>query len=272
MSESNSIIIVNFNAIDSLRALLASLDLSQATTTEVIVVDNALTDDSRKMVRQEFPGVKLLKQETNRGFGAAVITGLNEASGDVVAICHSDVIATVHVITEMCDRVREGRGARRVAAVVPRLIGLDRQEVPSAAKLPGLARGIMGVFAPDKARSTFVPQLDHVADHEWALCACAAFDRDVLDSVGGFDQNFFMYYADADLCRRLHDRSYRILFARDLAVVHGKQYAASAMPPHLGRLLRKDQLRYFAKHHPKWHGHFLAGAMKLRNMVKPEDA
>lgn len=262
----NSIIIVNYNAAPSLRALLNSLDLSNATTTEVIVVDNASIDDSREMVRNQFPSVKLVELETNRGFGAAINRGLNEAVGDVVAICHSDVIATVHVITELCDRVREGRG-RRVAAVVPRLIGLDKQEAPSAARMPGLGRGIVGVFAPSRAQRKFVPHLDHAADHEWAMCACAAFDRETLDAAGGFDQGFFLYYVDADLCRRLHERSYRILFARDLAVVHGKQFAESAMAPHLGRLLRKDQLRFFAKHHPKWQRHVLSGAMQVRDWV-----
>lgn len=265
----NSIIIVNYNAAESLRALLNSLDLANATTTEVIVVDNASMDDSRRMVRDEFKNVKLIEIEINRGFGAAINRGLEESLGDVVAICHSDVIATVHVITELCDRVREGRH-RRVAAVAPRLIGLDKREAPSAARLPGLTRGLLGVFSPGHAQRKFVPHLDHASDHEWALCACAAFDRETLDEAGGFDQGFFLYYADADLCRRLHERSYRILFARDLAVVHGKQFAENVMAPHLGRLLRKDQLRYFAKHHPKWHRHVLSGAMQLREWVRGE--
>jgi GT2 family glycosyltransferase len=270
MSVTNSIVIVNYNAAPSLRALLNALDLSESTTTEIVVVDNGSIDDSREIVRKEFPAAKLVEMESNRGFGAAANRGITESAGDVVAICHSDVIASVHVVAELCDRVREGR-SRRVAAVAPRLIGLDKHDVPSAARLPGLGRGIVGVFSPGAAQQKFIPSLDHATDDEWALCACAAFDCEVLNSIGGFDQGFFQYYADADLSRRLHDRSYRILFARDLAVVHGKQYEQNAMPPHLGRLLRKDQLRYFAKHHPKWKQHVLAGAMKLRDLVAKGD-
>src|SRR5688572_28355690 len=72
-SSTNSLVIVNFNAAESLRTLLTALELSQSTTTDVIVVDNASNDDSRKMVRGEFAkhGVKLVKTEQNRGFGAA---------------------------------------------------------------------------------------------------------------------------------------------------------------------------------------------------------
>lgn len=256
MSIQNSIVIVNCNGGESLQAALTALKLQEAVTTEVIVVDNASFDDPTELVKRQFPQVRLIRLESNRGYAAAANRGMHESRGQVVVFCHADVMASVHGLTELADHVREGAG-RRVVGVAPRVVGRDGVEQPTVGRLPTLARGAMGVLNPPAARRVYRSSLDHLADHEWVAMPCIAFDCDVLARLGGFDKQFFCYYHDADLCARLHERSHRILFRRDVTVIHTGGAPGDAVPDHLARLMRKDQQRYFRKHRPAWEGNFL---------------
>lgn len=267
MAVLTSIAIVSFNQKPALRALLTALDVEHAPNTEFVVVDNASFDGSAEMVAEEFPHARLVRLKTNKGFAAAANRAMLESIAPVVVLCQADIIATVHVLLELADRLREAAG-RRAAAIFPRQLGKDKAEHPSVAPLPGLGRGMAGIFNPPAAAGAFVPFLDHVAPGEWGLLACAAFNADILQQIGGFDERFFLYYADADVCQRLHDRDYRILIAKDLSVVHLS--AGQPLPPHLRRIMRKDQLHYFQKHRPFWQHDLLAAADQVRQWVVKE--
>src|SRR5690242_19607695 len=219
----NSIIIVSHNKKPALRAMLEALELEHATTSEVIVVDNASFDDSADMVASEFPQVKLIRGQHNRGFAASAQRGINSAGGTVAVLCHSDLVAPIHTLAELADHVRlgnKGAAGSRIVAAIPRILDRNRMDQPSVGRLPGLGRGMIGVFKPSAARKLHVPYLDHVADHEWATFTCFAIDLDALSRVGMLDPRFFLYYADADLCQRIHDKGWRIAVRRDLSVVH----------------------------------------------------
>jgi|SRR5688500_4223656 GT2 family glycosyltransferase len=267
----NSIVIVNFNDAAGLRRMLSRLKLEEATASEVIVVDNASADGSAELVERQFPRVRVIRREFNKGFAVGANRGIREATGSVVVVCHSDVVADVHVLAELADRVREGE-SRRVVGVLPRLIDEAGDEQPFVGRLPGLGRALVGVFRPAAAIRCEVPLLDHVADHEWARFACVALSAEFLAGAGEFDERFFRYFADADLCRRAHDRSYRLLIARDLKVIHTGRSPNDDPPPHLAAIMRKDLERYFAKHRPKWEQGVLQLDLKLHRWMRNERA
>ncbi|MGH7214635.1 MAG: glycosyltransferase family 2 protein [Tepidisphaeraceae bacterium] len=268
MAVANSIIIVNFNAKAALSALLTTMRLDEATVTETIVVDSNSFDGSADFVRQSFPQVKVVQCETNTGFAAAANRGIREAEGDVAVLVQSDVLATVHVLTELCDFVREGR-SRRIAAAIPRILGPDMQEQPTVCLLPGTMAGIIGAFAPSRAIRCDTPSLDHVADHEYATAVCMALDLAALARVGDFDESFFLHYADADLCLRLHEKQFRIVVAKKLSVVHETD-ARQAPPAHLERLIRKGQMRFFEKHRGGIGLTMVRAAMKVAGWMKKD--
>jgi GT2 family glycosyltransferase len=265
----SSIVIVNYNKAAALRRMLQGLALEQSTACEVIVVDNASEDGSAHMLKQEFPQVKRLRRERNRGFAVGANRGINEAQGAVVVICHSDLIASIHTLSELADRVREGQ-SRRVAAAVPRLVDENRRDEPMIGRFPGLGRALVGVFKPGAARACYVPHMDHVADHEWARLPCVALNADILHSLNNFDERFFLDYADMDLCLRLHERSYRILIANDLPVIHTGRDPNAEPPEHLAAIMREDQQRYFEKHRPKWEQNVLELDAKVYRWVKKQ--
>jgi N-acetylglucosaminyl-diphospho-decaprenol L-rhamnosyltransferase len=248
---SNSIVIVNFNARAALLALLKSLALHEATSTEVIVVDSASTDGSVEAARAQAPQAKVMRLETNRGFYSAANKGIDRAEGDVVVVCHSDVIADIHTLAELGDQARETEG-RKVAAVVPRFVGVDGAEQPFVATLPKLTTGVAGALHPLAAWQCRVPFLDHLAENEWARFACVALNRNYLTTTGAFDPKFFLYYGDADQCARIHAKQLRILVSKTVKVTHAGAALGKEIPPHLLRILRKDQERYAQKHLPSW--------------------
>src|SRR5690242_17112803 len=135
-----SIVVVNSDQKDYLRALLSALKVEEAPTTEVIVVDNDSFDGSAEMVKAEFPRVRLLRLEQNHGFAHAANKALDAAGGDVAVLLRApDVVTTIHVLSELADLVREGR-PRRVAAVSARLYAPDKSELPLVARFPTLGR------------------------------------------------------------------------------------------------------------------------------------
>src|SRR5262245_31475695 len=214
MAVQNSVVIINHNSKDALTKLLANLAVGQAVTSEVIVVDSGSFDGSADLVHEDFPTVRLIRLEDNLGFSAASNRGFADATGQVIVFCHADIVAEIHQLAELADRVREGEEARVVAAL-PRLTREDGAELPLVGSLPGLGAAMLGMFTPSVSRGCEIPVLDHVADNEWAQMPCAAINADILQKLGGFDERFFVYYADADLCARLHEKSLRIAIRRD---------------------------------------------------------
>lgn len=258
---------VNHNCSGPLAQMLSALEMEQSLTTEVIVVDSASTDDSVALVRQSFPTVRIIEMPMNRGFAAAANRAMLDVAGDIAIVCSSELVAPVHTLAELGDRVRQGAAAR-MAVALPRLIDSSRDELPIVGRLPGALRGTLGIFSPPLARRVEVPPLDHVPDHQWALLHCAAFECGLLHRLGGFDERFFRYYYDADVCLRLHERSYRISIQRDLPVVYTGPSERSAAP-HLRRLMRLDQHRFFQKHRPTWEQGLLRLDEKVWRLLRP---
>lgn len=269
----NSIVVVNFNTKAALLSLLKTLALHEATSTEVIVVDSASFDGSADAVRAMSaagqPLLKLLPLSTNRGFFHAANQGIDRAQSEVVVLCHADVITDVHTLAELGDQAREAE-SRKAVAVVPRLVGVDGAEQPFVGKLPKLATALAGELNPRLALSCQTPVLDHVAEHEWARFACVAFNRNYLATVGMFDEKFFLYFGDTDLCARIHARQLRVLISKTVKVTHAGVAAGKDVPEHLLRILRKDQQHYAKKHLPQWQHGMMRAAGAVRGWMGVE--
>jgi len=265
----NSIVVVNYNAKPALLALLKSLALEEATSTEVIVVDSASHDGSADAVREmavAHPFLKLLQLKANHGFFYAANKGIDQALSDVVVVCHGDVITDVHTLAELGDQARETE-SRKAVAVVARLAGVDGTEQPFVGTMPKLGSAVAGELNPRLALTCQVPVLDHLQEHEWARFVCAAFNRNYLATVGMFDPKFFMYFGDADLCARIHARQLRVLISKTVKVTHAGAASGKEVPDHLLRILRKDQAHYAEKHLPGWQKGVMRAAGTVRGWL-----
>jgi len=267
---SNSIVIVNFNSKAALLALLHSLQIDEATNSEVIVVDNASFDGSVEAASEQFPRAKVVTMPSNRGFAAAANVGIDQAQGAIVVVCHSDVIADVHTLADLADQAREAEG-RKVAAVVPRLVGVDGQPQAMVGRQPGLMRCLAGVFNPTLMLKTRIPVLDHLADGDWARFVCVALNVEHLTLTGGFDEEYFLYCADADLCARIERKQLRVLISKSVTVKHGGSELGKQTPAHLLRLLSKDQRHYRNKYLSSWQQKIVSLVATVRGWVIKAD-
>jgi len=226
-----TVIVVSWNTRDLLgRCLTAVLRDGAGLIPEVIVVDNASADGSADLVASRFPSVRLIRNPDNRGFGRACNQGLAIARGEAVLFLNPDA--------EPCDdalaRLVECLESRPdVGAVGPLLLtpggepGLTYGYFPSVvtALLPllrPLARLLpyppdlhaLGVVPPPIPRNAPLRDVDY-------LCGAAlVVRRDLLTRLGGFDERFFLYFEETDLCRRIHAAGFRVVLLPAARALH----------------------------------------------------
>ena len=212
-----SIIIVSFNTKDKLGKCLSCLDASQY---EVIVVDNASADGSVEMVREMFPQVSLIASDTNLGFGRGNNVGLDRATGELILFLNSDAYVQDDAITKLETAFTDPS----VATVGPKLLNLDGSLQESVAGrltlwnvfleqtyLDAVARKLGGGYW----RTKRMP-MDRASEVDQVMGACLMMRKRYEQR---FDERFFMYCEDTELCERLKLHG-KILYVPMAEVVH----------------------------------------------------
>jgi GT2 family glycosyltransferase len=221
-----SVVIVNWKTKDLLRPCLRSLlaelrDLAH----EIIVVDNASSDGSGAMVREEFPTVALIENVSNVGFPRANNQAVAHCRGRFVLLLNPDTLVEPHAVTRMIDRLKTDTS---LGAVGCRLIRPDRSvQYECARNFPNLwnvaffLTGLTRVFPRSRIVGHWhMTYWDHTDDRlvPCLLGACIMMPRALLETLGGLDEH--MYLEDIDLCYRIRQTGRRILFVSDAAIVH----------------------------------------------------
>lgn len=263
MKPSLSIIIISFNTKELLRECLTTLfKYTQNLTIEVIVVDNASHDGSQEMVKQEFPEVRLIESAINLGFASANNLGFRLSHGRYVVMLNSDAFIhedTLHKsFKHMEDNPLIGLGGGR-------LIGKDGSWQPSARMLPSLLNDFlhMSGLAARYPNSRFFGRADSTwASPEesrrcgWVPGAFAIVRREVLEKVNYFDERFFLYFEEVDLCKRIQQQGYTVWYWGDVIITHlggesSKTIKHLSLAPSGNQLTlwrMRSQLIYYRKH------------------------
>ena len=220
-----SVIIVSYGTRDLTLAALESVrGASERVALETVVVDNASPDDSAERIAETHPWVELIRSPENRGFAAGANLGAQRASGEWLLFLNSDARLLEDSVPNLLDA---GRSMGTPGAVGPLLLGPDGPEASvghfygfrrDLAQFLRLGRLFPGIRALD---GIFLGRLpEHREPVEWMSGACLLVRRDTFRSVGGFDEAYFMYVEDMDLCFRLRRAGYINLFAPDAVVRH----------------------------------------------------
>jgi N-acetylglucosaminyl-diphospho-decaprenol L-rhamnosyltransferase len=259
-----SIVILNWNVRELLDRCLASLR-SDHYALEIIVVDNASHDDSVTMVRAKYPQVTLIVNTGNRGFTGGNNQGIEASHGRYVLVLNPDT----EVLADALDRlVRYLDDHPEVGVLGPQLLNPDRSIQSSRRRFPTLAtaffestwlqglapRGILTHYYMDD-----VP-LDHAHEVDWLNGAGTVFRREVIDQVGGYDaQNFFMYSEELDLCRRVKEAGWKIVYLPEARVIHyvGQSSDQAVAARHI--YFQTSKVHYFRK----WHGSLPANLLRV---------
>lgn len=263
MRPSLSVIIVSFNTKDTLRQCLSALAKhSKNLTVETIVVDNNSHDGSQLMIKEEFPHVRLIESSINLGFAAANNLAFKLCQGRYIVMLNSD--AFIHKDTlqnafkHMEDNSLIGLGGAR-------LIGCDRSLQPSARMFPSLLNDflLLSGLAAKHPSSRFFGRADGTwaspetsRECDWVPGAFAIVRRDALEKANYFDERFFLYSEEVDLCKRIKNLGYQIWYWSDVTVTHiggesSKEVKHLSMA-NSGRQLTlwrmRSQLLYYRKH------------------------
>ena len=246
-----SVVVLSYNARPHLERCLAAL---AAGDHELVVVDNASTDGSGELVRTHFPAASLLEFDRNRGFGAANNAGMCAASGRYYLLVNADAWPVGDAVAEL---VRYADANPAVGAAGPCLRNVDGSLQRSVRGFPTAWRIATEYFFLRKLaprtrllNSFYAGDFAHDVEREadWLKAAVLLLRREAIDEVGGFDESFFLFSEEVDLCKRLHEAGWAVRFWRRAEFIHVGGASTAPQWGSMYRELLRSHLRYFAKH------------------------
>lgn len=260
--------IVSYNSRELLCHCLASI--KPEPWQQVIVVDNLSSDGSAETVRREFPWVNLMVSKTNNGYGAAANLAIANCSAKYVLLLNADTVlqpGTLQVLRDYLDRHSQ------VAVVGPRLVNPDGTPQASTHPFPTPLQSLMLETKLTRVVERFPKSASiQVAQAvPWILGAALAFRRDAFEAVGGFDESFFMYYEEVDLCYRLHQAGWETHIVPQAVVVHVGGASTKHHRAAMLQQLYKSLCHFYQRHYSsgqKLQLRFTLTYLMLRNILK----
>jgi GT2 family glycosyltransferase len=246
------VVIVSYECREPLLAALAALGADGPPARAVWLVDNASRDGSAAAVRERYPAVHVIANDRNLGFAAACNQGWRAGHAPLLLFLNPDAEATASAVAGLAARL-DARGDAGVAG--PRTRSADgcvqvssgpdltlRGERRQRRLVLGVARRDPTVLAEAEALHAVEREVD------WVSGACLMARRAVLERVGGFDEGFFLYEEDADLCRRVRAAGWRVLFTPAAEIRHGLGQSMAKAPARARLEYQRSHIRYYAKH------------------------
>ena len=237
-----SISLVNTNSRELLLDCLESLQGAEA---EIVVLDNASEDGSAAAVRERFPEVRLIEQRRRAGFGANHNTVIRATSGHYVYVLNEDTTSADWGLERMVAHLDANP---RIAALAPRLEYPDGRLQDSAWRFPSPAVAALGLLTLSRAGIVQSGGRE-TRDVDWAMAAALVLRREALDEVGLFDEEFFIYSEETDLCLRLREAAWRTQYFPSVTVVHHESQFSAGIPERRINEMWRGRHRYWRKHH-----------------------
>jgi GT2 family glycosyltransferase len=262
-----SVMIVTYNSARLIDPLLSAIGHEiELLGSEVIVVDNASHDGTAEVIESRHPWVRLIKSPENLGFAAANNLAARHASGRLLLLLNPDAMPEQGVITEAVDKMARHQ---KVGLAGGRLLAADGSTQPSARMFPSLLNEwlVLSGLADRHPQSKFFGRFNRTwadagvsAKVDWVPGAFAIVRAALYRAIGGFDEKFFLYYEEVDLCRRIQAMGRRVVYWPSLRVAHsggesaktveGQTVSKSGSQLTLWRA--RSGLIYYRKNHGFW--------------------
>ena len=250
-------IVINRNTRDFLRECLETIlaqDFSGGISTWV--VDNGSDDGSPQMVLSEFTGTDLVWNSSNVGYAKACNQGIRATREPYVLIMNSDTALSSDTVSEVVGYLERNPSAGVAAPLLRNSDGsiqFSCREFPSVKT--AFVHAFMGLFSGENPHSAQYKKMawDHAAEAEvdWVSGAFMAIRREALDEVGGFDEKYFMYVEDVDLCWRMWQAGWSVGFVPRGEVYHHIGMSSRAVPARMVLHHHRSMLRF---HRKTYHG------------------
>lgn len=258
-----SIVILNWNVAGLLAGCLKSLAAAAGdwfARSEVLVIDNASTDNSVEMARRDFPDVRLLALSRNLGFSGGNNAGIRAARGKYILLLNPDTVAlpgSIEALVSYIDANPE------VGIVGPRLLNSDGTLQPSRRRFPTLATALVestplqrwlgNIGAVKRFYMLDKPEAE-TQRVDWLSGAALLCRREALEQAGLFDPGYFMFSEEVDLCTRVNDAGWEVIYLPQAEMVHygGGSTDQAIAARHIN--FNTGKARYFRLHEGRLHG------------------
>ena len=215
-----AVVILNFNGEDYLKNFLPSV-LQYSGNAEIIVADNKSTDNSIKILKEEFPSVRLIELAENYGFAGGYNKALEQVNSEFLILLNSDVEVTENWLTPMIKFLNDNPS---YAACQPKV---KDHKKPEKFEYAGASGGFIDSLGYPYCRGRIFDtieddkgQYDEPLDIFWAAGACLVIRNKIFKEVGGLDIDFFAHMEEIDLCWRIKSLGHKIKAIPDAVIYH----------------------------------------------------
>lgn len=253
-----TVVTVTYSPGTHLDRFLSSLTVATDRPIDVVLADNGSTDGAPEEALTRYPGVRLVRTGGNVGYGAAINRAVATipAAGEFVLFANPDVAWGPGSIDALLDAARRWP---RAGTLGPLIRDPDGAVYPSARHLPSLVRGGMHAVVGFVWKSnpwTKSYRQERVEPSErpvgWLSGSCLLVRRAAFDAVGGFDERFFLYMEDVDLCDRVGRAGWLNVYVPSSEILHDKGHSTGREPARNLRAHHDSTYIYLADRHPRW--------------------
>lgn len=245
-----SAVVVNYRTPAEVAAAVGSLEAQSTPPGEIVVVDNGAAEGAPMPALPGAERVRIVRPPSNVGFGAGCNWGAREAAGDQLLFMNADVVLRASALAALADRLARHP---RVAVAAPRVFSGGRLQ-HSARAFPSLRTGLLGrrslltraLIRAKRSPAELRPAHGAGGRVDWVSGACMLVRRTAFDEAGGFDEGYWMYWEDADLCRRLATRGWEVHFEPAAVVQHAT--GASGTSERTVRAFHESAARFAERH------------------------
>ena len=247
-----SALVVNYNARKHLLECVRSLRAEGVR--DIVVADNDSTDGSRQALRSDDRDVRFVPTGGNHGYGGGANRGVDCVSGhaDALLVMNPDTILQPGAVKAMAEALEADPKA---GIVGPRLDNPDGSLYPSARIFPSiidaLGHGLLGLFVPSNRWTRRYRMLDVPAEEarrvDWVSGACFLIRRKTWDDLGGFDESYFMFLEDVDLCWRAGRLGWQVVYEPTARVTHVVGVSRARHPYRMAYEHHRSLMRFAAR-------------------------
>lgn len=250
-----SIITVTYNSGDAISTYLENIRRFSPPDSEIILLDNNSTDQTIEIIKK-FPNVKLIEKKENLGFSKGNNLAAHQATGKYILFLNPDCKLLGDCIKEAIKFLDDHAEAGIVA---PKLIEKNGQVQPSVRKLPTILGAIKEYYLNIKnSYEAYAPTTYSPIEVESVVGAAIIIKRELFLLIGGFNEQYFMYYEDLDLCRKVRKQGLKVYYFPECCIEH-----------QVGGSISERKVKWLQDSARAYHGRFFYMVLSLILRLRP---
>ncbi|MBT5550181.1 MAG: glycosyltransferase family 2 protein [Nitrospina sp.] len=223
---------------------------------EVIIVDNSQDDPGMAKLKTSYPQVQYIQNHTNTGFAKANNQAVQSAQGEILLFLNPDTVLTDQAIEKMQEHLKFNPD---VGALGPKVLNTDGSLQYSCRRFPTIMTGFFNRYSllsrwfPDNRYSVSYMMKDfnheEVREVDWLSGCCLMVPHAVFDKAGGFDEHYFLFNEDIDLCRAIHQNGFKVMYFPYAKITHHISTSNSKVPVDIIIKRHLGMIHYYKKNH-----------------------